>query len=162
MPDLSTTYMGLKLKNQIIAARSGITKSVAKIVDCEKAGAGAVVIKSVFEEALAAQDFGIGDSAAMHTEAYDYMRSQLELQYGPKEYCDLIHEAKSFVDIPIIASIGMTPEDAETLAGPVVEAGADGHEGSPVVTATLDAMIRFPSRVPSTTTVSPCRSSPRI
>ena len=105
MPDLSTTYMGLSLKNPIIAASSGITKSVEKIVDCEKAGAGAVVIKSVFEEVLAAQDFGIGESATYHTEAYDYMRSELELQYGPKEYCDLINEAKAFVDIPVIASV---------------------------------------------------------
>jgi dihydroorotate dehydrogenase (fumarate) len=137
MPDLSTTYMGLKLKNPIIAASSGITKSVEKIVDCEKAGAGAVVIKSVFEEVLAAQDFGIGDSAALHTEAYDYMRSQLELQYGPKEYCDLIHEAKSFVDIPVIASINcVSSQWWMNYAKQFQDAGADALELNVFRTAT--------------------------
>lgn len=137
MPDLSTTYMGLKLSNPIIAASSGITKSVEKIVDCEKAGAGAVVIKSVFEEALAAQDFGINDSAAVHTEAYDYMRSQLELQYGPKEYCDLINEAKSFVDIPVIASINCVSSKWWTsYAKQFQDAGADALELNVFRTAT--------------------------
>ncbi len=137
MPDLSTTYMGLKLKNPIIAASSGITKSVQKIVDCEKAGAGAVVIKSVFEEALAAQDFGIGDSMTMHTEAYDYMRSQLELQYGPKEYCDLIYEAKSFVGIPVIASINcVSSQWWMNYAKQFQDAGADALELNVFRTAT--------------------------
>ncbi len=137
MPDLSTTYMGLKLKNPIIAASSGITKSVEKIVDCEKAGVGAVVIKSVFEEVLAAQDYGIGDNATMHTEAYDYMRSQLELQYGPKEYCDLIYEAKSFVDIPVIASINCVSSKWWTnYATQFQDSGADALELNVFRTAT--------------------------
>ena len=129
MPDLSTTYMGLTLKNPIIAASSGITKSVKKIADCEKAGAGAVVIKSVFEEVLAAQDFGIGESTAYHTEAYDYMRSELELQYGPKEYCDLIQEAKAQVNIPVIASINcVSAKWWPNYAKQFQEAGADAIE----------------------------------
>ena len=129
MPDLSTTYMGLSLKNPIIAASSGITKSVEKIADCEKAGAGAVVIKSVFEEVLAAQDYGIGESATFHTEAYDYMRSELELQYGPKEYCDLIQEAKAKVDIPVIASINCISSKWWTsYAKQFQDAGADALE----------------------------------
>ncbi|MBN1481200.1 dihydroorotate dehydrogenase-like protein [candidate division KSB1 bacterium] len=137
MPDLSTTYMGLKLKNPIIAASSGITKSVAKIVDCEKAGAGAVVIKSVFEEVLAQQDYGINDSATFHTEAYDYMRSELEMQYGPQEYCDLINEAKAFVDIPIIASINCISSKWWTnYAKKFQEAGADALELNIFKTAT--------------------------
>mgnify|MGYP006288840247 CR=1 FL=1 len=137
MPDLSTTYMGLKLKNPIIAASSGITKSVARIVDCEKAGAGAVVIKSVFEEVLAAQDYGIGESATFHTEAYDYMRSQLEMQYGPKEYCDLISEAKAFVDIPVIASINcVSSKWWPNYARQFQDAGADALELNIFKTAT--------------------------
>ena len=56
MDNLETTYMNLKLKNPIIVASSGLTNSAAKIVDCEKAGAGAVVVKSLFEEVLTAND----------------------------------------------------------------------------------------------------------
>lgn len=137
MPDLSTTYMGLTLKNPLIAASSGLTKSVAKIVDCEKAGAGAVVIKSVFEEVLAQQDYGISSSAALHAEAYDYMRSELEMQYGPQEYCDLINEAKAFVDIPVIASINCISSKWWTnYAVKFQEAGADALELNVFKTAT--------------------------
>ncbi|MBN1559419.1 dihydroorotate dehydrogenase-like protein [candidate division KSB1 bacterium] len=137
MPDLSTTYMGLKLRNPIIAASSGITKSAAKIVDCEKAGAGAVVIKSVFEEVLSARDYGLSESVTFHSEAYDYMRSELELQYGPREYCDLINEAKAFVDIPVIASINCVSSKWWTnFAKQFQDAGADALELNIFKTAT--------------------------
>ena len=53
MPDISTQYMELKLKNPIIISSSGLTKSIDKIKEGEKAGAGAVVLKSLFEEVLA-------------------------------------------------------------------------------------------------------------
>ena len=137
MPDLSTTYMGLKLKNPIIAASSGLTKSVEKIVDCEKAGVGAVVLKSVFEEVLAAEDYGIGDSATFHTEAYDYMRSELELQYGPRDYCDLIQESKARVNIPVIASINcVTSKWWTSYAKQFQDSGADAIELNVFKTAT--------------------------
>ncbi len=137
MPDLSTTYMGLKLRNPIIAASSGLTKSVDKIVDCYNSGVGAVVMKSVFEEVLAQQDFGIGDSAAYHTEAYDYLRSELELQYGPREYLDIISKAKAKVDIPIIASINcISAKWWPQYAKQFQEAGADAIELNVFKTAT--------------------------
>jgi len=50
MADLTTSYMGLKLKNPVIVASSGLTKSAEGIVRCAEAGAGAVVMKSIFEE----------------------------------------------------------------------------------------------------------------
>ena len=137
MPDLSTSYMGLKLRNPIIAASSGLTKSAAKIADCEKFGAGAVVIKSVFEEALAQADYQIAESAPYHTEAYDYLRSQLELQYGPREYLDLIAEAKKRVSIPVIASINCISSKWWTeYAGQFQHAGADALELNVFKTAT--------------------------
>ncbi len=137
MPDLSTTYMGLKLKNPIIAASSGLTKSVDKIIDCCNSGVGAVVMKSIFEEVLARQDFGIGDGAAYHTEVYDYLRSELELQYGPQEYLDIIAQAKSKVDIPIIASINcISAKWWPQYAKQFQDAGADAIELNVFKTAT--------------------------
>ena len=129
MPDLSTSYMGLNLKNPIIAASSGLTKSTSKILDCYNSGVGAIVMKSVFEEALAQENFGIGDSTPYHAEAYDYLRSELELQYGPREYLETISEAKSKIDIPIIASINCVsskwwPQYAKQFQ----DAGADALE----------------------------------
>ncbi len=129
MPDLSTTYLGLKLKNPVIVAGSGLTKSVDKIVDCEKVGAGAVVVKSIFEEVLAKADYQIASSVPQHPEAYDYLRSQLELQYGAEEYCDLIREAKKRVAIPVIASINcVSAKWWASYARRLEDAGADALE----------------------------------
>jgi dihydroorotate dehydrogenase (fumarate) len=52
MANLETTYLGLKLKNPIVVSSSGLTNSVEKIKELEKAGAGAVVLKSLFEEQI--------------------------------------------------------------------------------------------------------------
>ena len=71
MANLETTYMGLSLKNPIVVASSGLTKSVPKIAACEEAGAGAVVIKSLFEEVLAKDDLNLVKSTYDHPEAYD-------------------------------------------------------------------------------------------
>jgi len=105
MADLSTTYLGLKLNNPIIIASSGLTKSVDKMLACERAGAGAVVIKSLFEEALTGSEFQLSDTIEDHPEAYDYKYADVELMYGPGEYCDLIREAKNRLTVPVIASI---------------------------------------------------------
>jgi len=77
MQGLETTYMGLTLKNPILVASSGLTKTVDNIKACEKAGAGAVVLKSLFEEVLADDDWTIGKEASNHPEVFDYLRSEL-------------------------------------------------------------------------------------
>jgi len=137
MPSLSTTFMGLELKNPIIAASSGLTRSVDKIKECEQSGAGAVVLKSIFEEVLARENFGIDESTSYHTEAFDYLRSQLELQYGPRDYIELIREAKDKTDIPIIASINCISDKWWTdYAQQMEEAGADALELNVFKTAT--------------------------
>ena len=105
MPSLETRYMNLNLKNPIIVASSGLTNSVEKILACEEAGAGAVVIKSLFEEVLAKDDWGLAEAAPYHPEAHDYLNAEIQMQYGPNEYCDLISKIKSKATIPIIASI---------------------------------------------------------
>jgi dihydroorotate dehydrogenase (fumarate) len=129
MPNLETTYLGLDLRNPIIVGSTGLTKSAGKIKACEDAGAGAVVLKSLFEESLQQDDLGLDSSAMMHTEAYDYMRAEVNLQYGPVEYCDLIKEAKKSVKIPVIASINcISPKWWPDFAKKVEAAGADALE----------------------------------
>lgn len=129
MPDLGTTYLGLDLKNPIIVASSGLTKSADDVKACEDAGAGAVVLKSMFEEVLAQEDYGIQQSTGYHTEAYDYLRSELELQYGPREYCQTIEAAKKRVNIPVIASVNcVSAERWPNYAKQLQNSGADALE----------------------------------
>ena len=129
MANLETTYMGLSLKNPIVVASSGLTKSVPKIAACEEAGAGAVVIKSLFEEVLAKDDLNLVKSTYDHPEAYDYMRAEIKMQYGPEEYCDLISKAKEKVNIPVIASINcITSKWWADYAEKIQRAGADALE----------------------------------
>ncbi|MBI9073042.1 MAG: dihydroorotate dehydrogenase-like protein [Melioribacteraceae bacterium] len=129
MANLETKYLGLTLKNPLIVASSGLTKTPQKIEDCEKAGAGAVVIKSIFEEVLTQDASKIEQSIEAHPEAYDYLLSELELQYGFDEYVDLIKAAKDKVSIPVIASINCTSEHYwPEFAAKIEEAGADALE----------------------------------
>jgi dihydroorotate dehydrogenase (fumarate) len=129
MPSLETRYMNLNLKNPIIVASSGLTNSVEKISACEEAGAGAVVIKSMFEEVLAKDDWGLSEAAPYHPEAHDYLNAEIQLQYGPNDYCDLITRTKSKVDIPVIASINcISAKWWAEFASKVENAGADALE----------------------------------
>lgn len=129
MIDLSTRYMGLDLKNPIIVGSCGLTKSVEKIQLCEQAGAGAVVIKSLFEEVLAKDDWELDKSTYIHPEAYDYIQSEIQMQYGPKEYCDLISTAKKKVRIPLIGSINCVSDRWwPNFARQMEESGVDAIE----------------------------------
>ncbi len=137
MPNLGTTYLGLQLKNPVIVASSGLTKSVENVIACEKAGAGAVVLKSLFEEVLAQRDFGVLDSVLDHTEAYDYYYAHLELLYGAQDYTALIREAKAAVSIPVIASINcVSTAWWPDFASQIQSAGADAIELNVFTTAT--------------------------
>ncbi len=129
MPNVETSYMGLALKNPIVAASSGLTKTIDDVIDCENAGVGAVVLKSLFEEVLDDEDWGAGQNASMHPEVFDYLRSELRFQYGIDAYCDLIRKAKKEVQIPVIASInGTSFKWLLNFARRVESAGADALE----------------------------------
>ena len=102
---LKTQYAGLELKNPIIAASSGLTDSVEKIIALEKAGVGAVVLKSLFEEQLAAQsEHLLNSSDSDYPEAYDYLQHIVKA-HEVEKYLTLIREARKAVSIPVIASI---------------------------------------------------------
>jgi len=130
MVDLSTSYMGLKLRNPLIVAASSLTGSPAKVKRCEDTGAGAVVLKSLFEEQIEAQTSQMEQEAwpYTHTEAYDYVR-QMGLRLGQAEYLKMIAEAKKKVSIPVIASLNCVSPTAWTrFAAKIAEAGADALE----------------------------------
>ena len=132
MADLTTTYMGLKLRNPIIAASSGLTNSVEDIKEFEENGAGAVVLKSIFEEEIRRElekDLGsMNMETFIYPETFDYYDKNVE-DDSLTNYLRLISEAKKAVRIPIIASVNCVSADkwpyyAETLQ----DAGADALE----------------------------------
>lgn len=127
MADLSTHYAGLDLRNPVIVSSSGLTDSVEKIQKLEKAGAGAVVLKSLFEEQIlfeAGQIEGSGE----YPEAEDYIQNYSRNNSVDK-YLDLIEAARAAVDIPVIASINCVSNlDWIEFARKVEEAGASALE----------------------------------
>ena len=130
MPDLSVTYMGLRLDNPFIASSCGLTGTVDGVRKCAEAGAGAVVLKSLFEEQIAHEVSQTEESVNVdfHPEALQYV-SQMGRQHGPREYLSLIESAKDAVSVPIIASVNcVTPKWWSNYARQIAQAGADGIE----------------------------------
>ncbi len=131
MTDLSTKYMGLTLPSPVIAGACKLTDSVDGVRDCAAAGAGAVVLKSIFEEQIqaeAAQQQAAADDGAWHTEAYDYIQ-QYSSESSVERYLDLIRDAKREVRIPVIASIHCVSAGRWLeFAGRIERAGADALE----------------------------------
>ncbi len=131
MSNLKTTYLGLQLKNPLVAASSGLTSSVEKIIELEKAGVGAVVIKSIFEEQINNEVSSMLDkdqNNAGYPEAEDYIKGYLR-DNTVNKHIELLEEAKKAVDIPIIASINCVSSDEWTsIAKDFQEAGADAIE----------------------------------
>ncbi len=131
MADLQTTYMGLELRNPIIIGSSGLTDSVEKVVDLEKQGAGAVVLKSLFEEQIRFQiqkTVSQSESSYSYPEADDYISNYTE-ENSVAEYLSLIRGCKEKVKIPVIASINcISAYEWISFAKKIEEAGADALE----------------------------------
>jgi len=106
MASMSTNYMGLQLRNPIIVSSCSLTNNVEGVRRCSDAGAGAVVLKSLFEEQIKADYAGLEESVwpLWHTEAYEYIQ-RMGMEMGPREYLVFIEKAKNTVSIPIIASL---------------------------------------------------------
>lgn len=130
MIDLSTNYMGLKLKSPVIAGSSGLTNNLENLVKIADNGAGAVVLKSVFEEqirheitqALAA------DPSNVYPEAYDYI-SHYTQEQKLDHYLELISQAKKNIDIPVIASVNcFSNSEWVAFSKRLQDAGADAIE----------------------------------
>ncbi len=131
MVDLSTNYMGLKLKNPIIIGSSGLTKSVDRIKELEANGAGAIVLKSIFEEQIVHQSNDLiiqSETFNLYPEAADYIQNATKSQ-AVGDYIQLIRDAKREVKIPIIASVNcMNISEWVNFAKDIENAGADALE----------------------------------
>jgi dihydroorotate dehydrogenase (fumarate) len=106
MPDFSVSYLGIPLQNPLVAASSKLTATLDGVKQCEDAGAGAVVLKSLFEEQIvsdAGSMLGNLDSS-VHAEAHDYAAVMSE-EYALDSYLKLVEDAKAQLDIPVIASL---------------------------------------------------------
>lgn len=127
MIDLSTRYLGLELENPVIVSSSGLTNSVQKIQKLEEYGAGAVVLKSLFEEQIRYEAGTMVDSSD-YPEAADYVNYYTK-NNSVDEYLQLISDAKNKVNIPVIASINcISGRDWMDFASKVQEANADALE----------------------------------
>ena len=130
MSNLSTRYMGLELKNPLVVSSCGLTKTVQGIQQAAEAGAGAIVLKSLFEEQINAEldELAQESQHSGHTETYDYLQG-FGRAFGPNEYLKLVSDAKAAVSVPIIASVNcVTAERWTEYAGKLAAAGADGLE----------------------------------
>lgn len=130
MINLETQYMGLKLKNPIIVASSGLTNSIEKIKELENAGAGAVVLKSIFEEQInnEVSDLINRDPQNLYPEAEDYIWNYTR-NNSITRHLNLLSEAKKETEIPIIASINcMSASEWTVFAKDFENAGADALE----------------------------------
>jgi len=125
--DLSIKYLGYTLENPIIVGSSGLTNSVEKIIKLAENNAGAVVLKSIFEEQIQQQSSKEADNY-IYPEAYDYIQEYSKSNSIDK-YLNLIENAKKRVDIPIIASINArTDGEWVNFAKKVETAGAHAIE----------------------------------
>lgn len=127
MADLSTDFVGLKLRNPLIVSSSGLTDSVEKIRQLEQAGAGAVVLKSLFEEQILYEAGHLARSSD-YPEADDYILNYTRSN-TVDQYLDLIEGASAAVSIPVIASINcISASEWTDFAGKIEEAGAAALE----------------------------------
>jgi len=131
MADLSTTYMGLELKNPLVISSCGLTGSLETIQEIDRAGAGAVVLKSLYEEEISGEINSLSSSekgTGYGVEADDYLRYYVK-QNAVDNYLTLIREAKKSISIPVIASINCsTAKGWTSFAKKIEQAGADALE----------------------------------
>lgn len=131
--DLTTTYMGLKLKNPLVPSASPLSKDLDGIKKLEDAGAAAVVLYSLFEEQISFEaeelDHFLSYGTDSFAEALSYFPQAQEFNLGPEAYLEHIRKAKEATSIPIIASLnGVSTGGWIDYARKMEQAGADGLE----------------------------------
>jgi dihydroorotate dehydrogenase (fumarate) len=132
-PDLSTTYLGLKLVSPLVASASPLTGNLESLRALEAAGAAAVVLPSLFEEQIERDgrtlDLALERGAQSFGEALTYFPEMDDYNTGPDAYLEHVAAAKAALSIPVIASInGVTPSGWIRYAELLQEAGADAIE----------------------------------
>jgi dihydroorotate dehydrogenase (fumarate) len=131
MTDLKTSYMGLKLKNPIIAGASNLMLDMNKIKKMEKTGAAAIVYKSLFEEQIQLEKLQLDEMVEEYSERNAEMVSIFpHIEHaGPLEYLVRLKKVKENVSIPVIGSLNATDRDTWIeYAQRIEETGVDGIE----------------------------------
>lgn len=131
--DLSTTYLGLKLKNPIVASASPLSRSMDSMRRLEDAGASAIVMHSLFEEQITHEAASLDHYKSYGTESYaealSYFPDTGDYHFAPEEYLELVAKASTKIEIPVIASMnGITPGGWTSYAKKMEEAGASALE----------------------------------
>jgi len=130
--DLSVSYLGLKIKNPVVVGSSGITSNIENLKKIQESGAGAVVLKSIFEEEIYHEYRSILEKEQQENtpdyEYLDYYDYKIK-DDNVKKYLSLIEAAKKELDIPVIASYNCVSDWEWTFfAKKLEEAGADAIE----------------------------------
>ena len=133
MSDLSTSYLGLSLKNPLVVSPSPLCEDLGAIRKMEDAGASAVVLHSLFEEQLTldSQDLDrfLTSGTESFAEALSYFPDMGQFKLGPEAYLEHIQKAKKAVKIPIIGSLnGVSTGGWVSFAKKIEQAGADALE----------------------------------
>ncbi len=130
MADLATDYLGLKLPTPLVVASSGLSNRVDNLEMAEGHGAGAVVLRSLFEEQLEATRTALEDELSRGAESSPEARTYFPPQrVGPHEYLSLVERAKKALAIPVIASLNCCAPGSWTgYARDIEQAGADALE----------------------------------
>ncbi|MFO0876731.1 MAG: dihydroorotate dehydrogenase-like protein [Gemmataceae bacterium] len=133
MIDLTTHYLGLTLRNPLVCSSSPLCQELSSLKRMEEAGAGAIVLHSLFEEQIILESLDLSHFLDSGTESYaeslSYFPSMQEYNLGPEGYIDHLREAKAALTIPVIASLnGHTRGGWIHYARLIEEAGADALE----------------------------------
>ena len=131
--DLSTSYLGLALKNPLVPSASPLSHTLDSMKRLEDNGAAAVVMYSLFEEQIAHESAELNHYLSYGTESFaealtNFPESE-DYNLGPDEYVELLHSAKQSLGIPVIGSLnGISPGGWVKFARKIEEAGADALE----------------------------------
>lgn len=133
MSDLSTRYLGLSLRNPLVASASPLCESLDNLRAMEDAGAGAVVLHSLFEEQIDVEgshlDRYLTHGAESYAEALDYFPDLARYNLGPDGYLEHVRRAKDALAIPVIGSLnGVSTGGWIDFARKIEQAGADALE----------------------------------
>ena len=179
MIDLSSNYLGMKLKNPVVVSASPLQKHLENIRRMEDAGAAAIVMHSLFEEQIELESRELNRNLDEGTESFaeslHYLPDLERYNLGPESYLQHLADAKRTVDIPILGSLnGVSPGGWTRYARMIEQAGADAIElntyyvpTDPDVTgATIEQMyfdlvsqVRASVRIPLAVKLSPMFSS---
>jgi dihydroorotate dehydrogenase (fumarate) len=152
MVDLSTTYLGLKLKNPLVASASPFSEDLGKIRQMEDAGLAAVVMHSLFEEQIALESQELDNHLWQGTESFaeslTYFPDMTNYNLGPEGYLEHLRKAKAAVTIPVIGSLnGVSTGGWIEYAKKIEAAGADVERVYLELAKHVKSSVRIPVAV---------------